>query len=50
MDWSTVITAETFAPLVSGMQSIVPVVLGLIVSLAIIRKGIDFVKGMIYSA
>ena len=50
MDWSTVITSSTFAPLVTGLEGLVPVVMGLIVSLAVLRKGIDFVKGMIYSA
>ena len=50
MDWSTVITSTTFAPLIDGMTALVPTVMGLVVALAVIRKGIDFVKGMIYSA
>lgn len=50
MDWSTVVTASSFTPLVEGMQALVPIMLSLVISLAILRKGVDFIKGMIYSA
>lgn len=51
MDWTQVITGTTFTDLVTGMTSIVPIVLtSLIIPLAILRKGLDFVKGLMYSA
>ena len=50
MDWSTVINAETFKPLVDGITSLVPVVVAVTIPLLVIRKGWSFLMGNIYSA
>lgn len=50
MDWSTIITAETFKPLVDGITSLVPVVVAVTIPLLVIRKGWSFLMGNIYSA
>lgn len=50
VDWSTIITADMFAPLVNGIISLVPVVVSVSVPLIVVRKGWDFLKGNIYSA
>lgn len=50
VDWSTIITADMFAPLVNGIISLLPVIVSVSVPLIVIRKGWDFLKGNIYSA
>lgn len=50
VDWSTIITANSFAPLVNGIISLLPVVVSVSIPLIVIRKGWDFLKGNIYSA
>lgn len=50
IDWSTIVNASTFQPLVNGIISMVPVVIAVTVPLLVIRKGWDFLKGNIYSA
>lgn len=49
-DWSTVVTSATFQPLIDGIVSLVPIVIAVIVPLIVIRKGMDFIKGNVYSA
>lgn len=49
-DWSTVVTSSTFQPLIDGIVSLVPVVIAVIIPLLVIRKGMDFIKGNVYSA
>lgn len=50
IDWSTVVTASTFQPLVDGLVSLVPIIIAILVPLLCIRKGLDFIKGNVYSA
>lgn len=50
VDWSTLIAASTFQPLVDGIADILPVVITVCVPLLVIRKGWDFLKGNLYSA
>lgn len=50
IDWSTVVSASTFQPLIDGIISIVPVVIAVCVPLLVIRKGWSFLIGNIYSA
>lgn len=51
MDWSSVIDSTTFASLVGGMQAIAPIILtAVIIPLAVLRKGMDFIKGLVYGA
>jgi len=49
-DWSTVVTSSTFQPLIDGITSLVPVVIAVLIPLLVIRKGMDFIKGNVYSA
>lgn len=50
IDWTTIVSTANFEPLVEGILSLVPVVVGVSIPLICIRKGWDFLKGNIYSA
>lgn len=51
MDWQAAgVTTEAFATLVSGIQSLLPIVIGVSIPLLVIRKGWSFLMGNIYSA
>lgn len=50
MDWSTVIDSNTFAPILTSIQTIMPFVIGFSVSLLGIRKVWGFIKSEAYSA
>lgn len=49
--WSGLISSADFTSLVNGMKEIVPIVLtAVILPLAILRKGLSFIKGLLYTA
>ena len=50
VDWATLITSETLAPLTDAIEAVLPVVLPVSVGIVAIRKGVSFVLGMIRSA
>ena len=50
INWGTYISASSFQPLVDGLISLVPIVIAVCIPLIVIRKGMDFLKGNIYSA
>ena len=50
IDWSSVISADMFQPLITGITDILPTVIAVCIPLIVIRKGWDFLKGNIYSA
>lgn len=47
---STAITAADLAPIVNGILDMVPLVVGVMVPLIVINKGLSWVRGWIYSA
>lgn len=49
-DWGNVVSSSTFQPLIDGIVDLVPIIIPVVVSLLVIRKGMDFLKGNIYSA
>lgn len=50
VDWSTLVNESMFSPLVTGITTILPVVIAVTIPLLVIRKGWSFLKGNIYSA
>ena len=50
IDWSTALANVDFQPLVTGMISIVGVAVPVLIPLLVIRKGYDFLRGVLYSA
>ena len=50
MDWSQIITATTFTPILDSITDVMPFVIGFSVSLLGIRKVWAFVKGSIKRA
>ena len=50
IDWSTVLANVDFQPLVTGMVSIVGIAIPVLIPLLVIRKGYDFLRGVLYSA
>lgn len=50
MDWSTIITASTFSPIVASIESVMPFIVGFAITLLGIRKVWGFVKSEAYSA
>lgn len=51
MDWAAAgVTSEAFATLVSGITSLLPIVVAVTIPLVVIRKGWSFLMGNIYSA
>lgn len=50
IDWATALAGVDFQPLVTGMISIVGVAIPVLVPLLVIRKGFDFLRGVLYSA
>lgn len=48
--WSTLVTNSTFEPLVSGIISLIPVMLGVSISFIAIKKGLTWIKGSIKRA
>lgn len=49
--WGSIINASTFTDLINGMKEIAPIVLvSCVLPLALLRKGLDFIKGMVYGA
>lgn len=50
IDWGTALAGVDFQPLVTGMISIVGVAIPVLVPLLVIRKGFDFLRGVLYSA
>lgn len=50
MDWSTIITATTFQPILTNIETVMPFVIAFSVALLGIRKVWKFVKGQIARA
>ena len=50
INWATVLADVDFQPLVTGMISIVGVAIPVLIPLLVIRKGYDFLRGILYSA
>lgn len=50
MDWSTVITADTFSPIVTQITTVLPFIVGFSVTLLGIRKVWKFIKGQVSRA
>lgn len=48
-DWSS-LDVSLFQPLVTGLNSILPIVIAVAIPLIVLRKGWSFLKGNIYSA
>lgn len=50
MDWSDIISAATFTPIVEQITDVLPIIIGFSVTLLGIRKVWRFVKGQIARA
>lgn len=50
MDWTTIIDANTFKPILDSIGDVMPFIIGFAVSLLGIRKVWGFVKGQIKRA
>lgn len=50
MDWTTVITATDLEPVVNGLKTLVPLVVGVMIPILCINKGLGWIRGWIYSA
>lgn len=50
MDWSTIITGNTFTPILSNIETVFPFIVAFSVSLLAIRKTWKFIKGQIARA
>lgn len=50
MDWSTIITASTFTPIITQIETVFPFIIAFSVTLLGIRKVWRFVKGQIARA
>lgn len=50
MDWTTVISADTFSPIVTQITAVLPFIIGFSVTLLGIRKVWRFIKGQIARA
>lgn len=50
MDWSTIITATTFQPILTSIETVMPFIIAFSVALLGIRKVWGFIKSEAYSA
>jgi len=50
INWANELANVDFQPLVTGMISIVGVAIPVLIPLLVIRKGWDFLRGMLYTA
>lgn len=50
MDWTEIISATTFQPILTSIQTVMPFIIGFSVSLLGIRKVWGFIKSEAYSA
>lgn len=50
INWGTTLANVNFQPLIDGFISIVGVAIPVLIPLLVIRKGFDFLRGILYSA